>query len=157
MALLLWLTIVYRYTFCYIDNVIMCYPLCSCNSDYQVHVMECVPYVGWPTCSRATVMTHFMFSKKKKEKKKGHHNDGLGSNGCFVTGTPCLNGGHGYGFGSSVGHPRSDLVRLLVYDGMRTYPKHRCCIRGPSGQHQPCREEVNILGRLYGINYDIYV
>jgi len=29
--------------------------------------MECVSYVGWATCSRATVMTHYMFSKKKKK------------------------------------------------------------------------------------------
>jgi hypothetical protein len=43
----------------------MCYPLRRYNSDYQVHVMECVPYVGWATCSHATVMTHFTFSKKK--------------------------------------------------------------------------------------------
>jgi hypothetical protein len=41
-----------------------------CNSDYQVHIMECVPYVGWATCSRATMMTHYMFSIKKKEKRK---------------------------------------------------------------------------------------
>jgi hypothetical protein len=66
MALLLWLTIVYRYTFYYINNVIMCYLLRRCNSDYQMHVIECVPYVGWATCSRAIVMTHFMFLKKKK-------------------------------------------------------------------------------------------
>jgi hypothetical protein len=46
---------------------------------------------------------------------------GLGSNGCFVTGAPCLNEGHSYGFASSVAHPRSDLVRLLVYDGMHTF------------------------------------
>jgi hypothetical protein len=35
-----------------------------------------------------------------------------------VTSAPCLNGGHAYGFVSSVGHPRLDLVGLLVYDGM---------------------------------------
>jgi hypothetical protein len=45
---------------------------------------------------------------------------GLGSNGCFVTGSPFINGGHGYGFASSVGHPRSDSVGLLVYDSMST-------------------------------------
>jgi hypothetical protein len=51
----------------------------------------------------------------------------LGSNGCFVTGRPCLNGGYGYGFASSMGHPWSDLVRLLVYDGMRKISRgHRC-------------------------------
>jgi hypothetical protein len=45
---------------------------------------------------------------------------GLGSNGCFVTITLCLNEGHIYGFASSVGPPRSDSIRLLVYEGMRT-------------------------------------
>jgi hypothetical protein len=75
----------------------------------------------------------------------------LGSNGCFVTHTLCLNGDHAYGFASSVGHPRSDLVRLLVYDGMQTYPGHRCYIIGPSGQRQLYQEGVNILGRPYGI------
>jgi hypothetical protein len=34
----------------------------------------------------------------------------LGSNGCFVTGTPYLNRGHSYGFASSVGHLRLDSV-----------------------------------------------
>jgi hypothetical protein len=76
---------------------------------------------------------------------------GLGSNGYFVTGTSCLNKGHGYSFASSVGHPRSDSVGLLVYDGMRTYPGHWCCITSPSGQCQPCQEGVNILGRPSGI------
>jgi hypothetical protein len=37
-------------------------------SDYQVHVMKCVPYVSKATHSRATVMTQFMFKKKKKKK-----------------------------------------------------------------------------------------
>jgi hypothetical protein len=36
---------------------------------------------------------------------------------------------------------------LLVYDIMRTYPGHLCCITGPLGQRQPCREGVNILSR----------
>jgi hypothetical protein len=58
---------------------------------------------------------------------------GLGSNICFVTGAPCLNGGHGYGFASSVSHPKLDSVGLLVYDNMRTYPGHWCCITGPLG------------------------
>jgi hypothetical protein len=30
--------------------------------------------------------------------------------------------GHCYDFASSVGHPQSDLVELLVYDDMRQYP-----------------------------------
>jgi hypothetical protein len=31
----------------------------------------------------------------------------LGSDGCFLTGTQCLNRGHSYGFANSIGHPRS--------------------------------------------------
>jgi hypothetical protein len=58
----------------------------------------------------------------------------LGSNGCFVTDAPCLNRGHGYGFASSAGYPRSDSVGLLVYNGMRTYSGHQCSIIGLSGQ-----------------------
>lgn len=45
---------------------------------------------------------------------------GIGSNGCYVTDAPCWNRGHSYKFASSVGHPRSDSVGLLVYDGMST-------------------------------------
>jgi len=45
---------------------------------------------------------------------------GFGSNGCFVTGAPCLNWGHGYNFASSLGYPRLDLIGPLVYDGMHT-------------------------------------
>jgi hypothetical protein len=55
---------------------------------------------------------------------------GLESNGYFVTSASCLNGVHGYDFASSVGHSRSDSAGLLVYDGTRTYPGHRCCITG---------------------------
>jgi hypothetical protein len=40
----------------------------------------------------------------------------LRSNDCFMTGAPCSNEGHDYGFASSVGHLRSDSVGLLVYD-----------------------------------------
>jgi hypothetical protein len=39
-----------------------------------------------------------------------------------MTGVPCLNGDHSYGFASSMGHPRLNLVGQLVYDDMRTYP-----------------------------------
>jgi hypothetical protein len=39
-----------------------------------------------------------------------------------------LDGDHSYGFASSMGHPRSNSVGQLVYDDMRTYPGHRCCI-----------------------------
>jgi predicted glycosyltransferase involved in capsule biosynthesis len=45
---------------------------------------------------------------------------GIGSNNCFVTGTPCLNEGHSYSFSSSAGYSRSDSVGLLVYDDIRT-------------------------------------
>jgi hypothetical protein len=76
---------------------------------------------------------------------------GLGSNGCLVTGAPCLNGGHGYSFASNVGHLRLNSIGLLVYDGMRTYSGHLCCITGPLGQHQPWWEWVNILGNPYRI------
>jgi hypothetical protein len=44
----------------------------------------------------------------------------LGSSGYFVTGTPFMNMGHDYSFSSSVSYPRSDSVRLVVYDGMCT-------------------------------------
>jgi hypothetical protein len=39
----------------------------------------------------------------------------------FVTGAQFLNGSHGYIFSSSMGHPMSDSVELLVYDGTYTY------------------------------------
>jgi hypothetical protein len=45
---------------------------------------------------------------------------GLGSNEFFVNSAPFTNVGHGYGFASSVDHPRLNLVGLLVYDGMCT-------------------------------------
>jgi len=54
-------------------------------------------------------------------------------------------------FTSGVGHPRLDLVRLLVMDGNVQYAGHRYCITVPSGQHQTCREGVKILGRPYTI------
>jgi hypothetical protein len=54
-------------------------------------------------------------------------------------------------------HPRSNSVRLLVYDDMRTYPEHWCCITDPLRHRQPCQGGVNILSRLYRMNYDIYV
>jgi hypothetical protein len=41
---------------------------------------------------------------------------GLRSNGYFVTSTLFTNGGHSYGFASSVGHLRLDSVKLPVYD-----------------------------------------
>jgi hypothetical protein len=81
---------------------------------------------------------------------------GLGSNGFFVTGAPYLNVGHGYGFASSVDHPRLDSIRQLIYDNMCTYLGHRCCITGPSRQRQPCQLGVNVLSRSYGMNYDKY-
>jgi hypothetical protein len=41
-------------------------------------------------------------------------------NGCFLADAPCLNGGHSYSFASCMGHPRSNSIVLLVYDGMHT-------------------------------------
>jgi hypothetical protein len=76
---------------------------------------------------------------------------GLGSNGCFVTVTPCLNGGHGYDFASSMGHLMLDSVKLLVYDSMLLYQEHRCCITGSSRQRPSCQEGVKILGRPWRI------
>jgi hypothetical protein len=71
--------------------------------------------------------------------------------GVMVTSALYLNRGHGYSFVCSVGNSRSNSAGLLVYDGMRTYPGHQCCIIGPSGHCQTCREEVNILCRPCGI------
>jgi hypothetical protein len=45
---------------------------------------------------------------------------GLAYNGCFVTGAPYLNRGHNYEFANSVGHPRSNSIGLLIYDGICT-------------------------------------
>jgi hypothetical protein len=42
---------------------------------------------------------------------------GLGFNGCFVIGALCLNGVTIIGVISSVGHLRSDSIRLLMMDG----------------------------------------
>jgi hypothetical protein len=70
---------------------------------------------------------------------------GLRSNGYLVTSAPCLNKGHSYNFVSSVGHLKSDLVGLLVYDGTCTYLGHRCCITGPSGQRQAANHAKNEL------------
>jgi hypothetical protein len=44
-------------------------------SDYQVHVMGHVPYVGFAKYRRATMKTRFTFCIKteKKEKKMGRH------------------------------------------------------------------------------------
>jgi len=55
----------------------------------------------------------------------------------FVTGSPFMNEGHGYGFASSVGHLMSSSTGLLIYDGMHTYPGNRCCITGYSKHRQP--------------------
>jgi hypothetical protein len=81
----------------------------------------------------------------------------LGSNGCFVTNASCLNKGHGYGFASNVGHPRSDSVGLPEYNGMHTYLGHQCSITDLSGQCQSCWEGLNILGRPYDITLVISI
>jgi len=61
----------FRYDMCSVTYWLL-YSSVRCNSDYQVHVMERVLYIGWATSSRATVMTHLYVFKKKK-KKKGCH------------------------------------------------------------------------------------
>jgi hypothetical protein len=59
------------------------------NSDYQVHVMGYVPYVGWATCSRATVKIRlYVFIKNKKikknkKKKTGRHKMYMNKLLCF--------------------------------------------------------------------------
>jgi hypothetical protein len=60
-----------------------------------------------------------------------------GSNGYFVIGASYLNGDHGYGFSSSVGHLKLDLNRLLVYDDMHTISGASLFIKDPSRQRQP--------------------
>jgi hypothetical protein len=45
------------------------YSAVRCNSDYQVHVS----YVGWATCSRATVKIRLYVFKQKKQKNKKKH------------------------------------------------------------------------------------
>jgi hypothetical protein len=37
-----------------------------------------------------------------------------------VTDASCLNKGHGFNFASSMSYSRSDSIRQLVYEGMRT-------------------------------------
>jgi hypothetical protein len=43
--------------------------------------------------------------------------------------------GHHYNFANSIGHPRLDLVVLLVYDVMRQYLGHQYGSIGPSVKH----------------------
>jgi hypothetical protein len=72
-----WLFLLYNDDYVYIDvfplmigvllHIDCCYPLHRCNSNYQVHVMGHVPYVGWAIGSHAIVMIHlYVFKKKKK-------------------------------------------------------------------------------------------
>jgi hypothetical protein len=59
----------------------------------------------------------------------------------MVIGAPFTNGGHGYGFSSSVRHSRSNSVGLLVYDGM-------CTIFGaPLLYYRSLRTTLTLLGR----------
>jgi hypothetical protein len=37
------------------------------------------------------------------------------------------------GFASKVGHPRSDLVKLLIYNGIRQYLRQQYCTTGLTG------------------------
>jgi hypothetical protein len=66
----------------------------------------------------------------------------------FVINAPFTNGGHGDGFASSVAHPRSNSVELLVYDGMHIISWASVLYYRSLGSLQPCKKGVNILGRL---------
>jgi hypothetical protein len=52
---------------------------------------------------------------------------------------------------SIVGHLRSDLIGLLVGNGIRASPRHRCCITGPIGQRKSYRERVKGSNRPYEV------
>jgi hypothetical protein len=80
----------------------------------------------------------------------------FGSNNCFVIGALFTNGGHGYDFTSSVGHPKSNSVGLLVYIWRYAYN-----IRGTDVVLQVHRDNVNptdkgLISRIDHIdnNYD---
>jgi len=65
--------------------------------------------------------------------------------------------GHHYCFSSSIGHPRLDSVKWLVYEDMRQHPGHQCCIIGHSRQCKSCWEIINISSKLYGcLTYDTF-
>jgi len=75
---------------------------------------------------------------------------GLEFNGCFVIDVPFINEGHSYGFIYIMGFWRSNLVGLLVYDGMRTYPGHWPVLYyGSLGIALTLSRIVNILNRPY--------
>jgi len=57
---------VFRYTLIFIFRCV------RCNSEYQVHVMELVHYVGWATRSRATLKIRLDDFKKKKKNGSSH-------------------------------------------------------------------------------------
>jgi hypothetical protein len=66
----------------------------------------------------------------------------------FVIDTQFTNGGHGYDFDSSVGHPKLNSIELLVYDDMCTISKALVLYYRPSGSLQLYKKGVNILSRL---------
>jgi hypothetical protein len=51
---------------CFAIHWLFIFRCVRCNSEYQVHVMKCVRYVGWATSSRATMKIHLYVKKKKK-------------------------------------------------------------------------------------------
>jgi hypothetical protein len=74
----------------------------------------------------------------------------LGLNCCFVTGATMFDWWSlQTNVISSVSHPRSDSVELLVMDSRLQHPGHRCYATYPLRQRQPCWEGVNISGRPY--------
>jgi hypothetical protein len=76
------LVVLFRWNY---DGIIMFFAI-RYNSDYQIHVMGHVPYAGWATNSRATVMTHlfcmlYIYIKKKKNRASQYAFAGSYTNG----------------------------------------------------------------------------
>jgi hypothetical protein len=57
---------------CVLLHIDYCSSAVRCNSDYQVHIMGCVTYVGWATNSHATVMIRLYVLKKKTKRGLSH-------------------------------------------------------------------------------------
>jgi hypothetical protein len=93
-----------------------------CTSTYGITLIGLLLYRLDPMSQRFT----FMFS--------------LGSNDFFYDRRTMYGWGHGYSFASSVDHLRSDSVELLVYDSMRQYPGHRCCLQVPQDNVNPIKK-----------------
>jgi hypothetical protein len=67
----------------------------------------------------------------------------------MVIGAPFTNRGQGYGFATSVCHPRSDSVGLLVYDAMRTISEAPLLYYRSLRTAPNLSEGINILSRPY--------